>query len=212
MRSLSKYIGSPSDRPSYSFSQLSPRNPLWTHRTTVLPLSRPSTRYSNAWSAPSSPSGVRLANRVGGSHAVIVASSAEPRNCMRVTPPSRGSISFTPMNQASTPGPVAIASHTSSGVAVTSNSSVTLNGCGISALLSLGWCGHRCFARLVVLEARVDGHDHTVVAAARGRVVVVLAYQRSDRGGQFLGEGRSVGRRGEPDLAVHRERGQALLS
>ena len=31
---MSKYIGSPSDRPSYSFSQLLPRNPLWTQRTT----------------------------------------------------------------------------------------------------------------------------------------------------------------------------------
>src|SRR5919106_40969 len=178
MRSLSKYIGSPSERPSYSFSQLSPRNPLWTQRTTVLPLSRPSTRYSNAWSEPSSPSGVRLANRVGGCHAVTVAASEEPRNFILVVPPSRGSISFMPMNQASTPGPVAIASHTSSGEASTSISWVSSNGCAISDPL-----------RVVVIlrfEARMHRDDHAMVATARRRLVVVLAYQRSHRSGQFL--------------------------
>ena len=211
-RSLSKYIGSPSESPSYSFSQLSPRNPLWTHRTTVLPLSRPSTRYSNAWSAPSSASAVRLAKCVGGSHAVIVASSEEPRNCMRVVPPSRGSISFTPMNQASTPGPVAIAFHTSSGVAVDLDLVGQLERvCHLSAPLRRMSACVRRLARDVVLQAGVDGHDQSVVTATRSLLVVVLAYQRSDRSGQFLGEGRPVCRRGEPDLAVHRERGQALL-
>ena len=62
-----------------------------------------------------------LANRVGGSQAVTVVSSVEPPpKSIRVAPPSRGSISLRPMNQESTPGPVAIASQTSFGEASTS--------------------------------------------------------------------------------------------
>src|SRR6266542_5390848 len=207
MRSLSKYIGSPSERPSYSFSQFSPRKPLCTQRTTVLPWSRPSTRYSNTWSEPSSPCGVRLANRVGGSQAVTVASSVPPCMTMRVAPPSRGSISLRPMNQASTPGPVAIASQTSSGEAPTSISWVNSNGCAISVLLRI----RRPFDSLVVaLQARVHGDDHAVIPAARRGLVVVLAHQGSHGSGELLRERGSVRGRGEPDLSVHREGRESL--
>src|SRR4029453_5232122 len=201
MRSLSKYIGSPSESPSYSFSQFCPRKPLCTQRTTVLPWSRPSTRYSNTWSAPSSPSGVRLANRVGGSQAVIVVSSAEPPMSMRVVPPTRGSISLRPMNQESTPGPVAIASQTSSGEASTSIWWVSSNGCAISGLLRV----LRSFGRLVVArQARVHSDDHAVITAATRGLVVVLAHQGRYGSCQLLRERGAVRGRGEPDLAVHR--------
>src|SRR6185436_772411 len=205
MRSLSKYIGSPSERPSYSFSQFSPRKPLCTQRTTVLPWSRPSTMYSNAWSEPSSPSAVRLANRVGGSQAVIVVSSFEPPRSMRVAPPSPGSISLRPMNQESTPGPVAMASQTSSGEASTSISWVNSNGCAISNPLRL----RRPFL-VVALQARVHGDDHAVIPTARRDLVVVLAHQGRHGGGQLLRERGAVRGRGEPDLAVHREGREAL--
>src|SRR6185436_9546195 len=207
MRSLSKYIGSPSESPSYSFSQFSPRKPLCTQRTTVLPRSRPSTRYSNAWSAPSSPGAVRLANRVGGSQAVTVVSSDMPRKAMRVAPPTRGSISLRPMNQASTPGPVAIASQTSSGEASTSISCVSSNGCAISGPLRV----RRPVGLLVfVLQARVHRDDHAMVSATWRVLVVVLAYQRRHGRGQLLGERGTIRGRGEPDLAVHREGRQTL--
>src|SRR5699024_10984129 len=43
-----------------------------------------------------------------------------------------------------------------------------------------------------------------------GRLVVVLADERGDRVRELLGEGGAVGRRGEPHLAVQRERRQLL--
>jgi hypothetical protein len=46
-----------------------------------------------------------------------VASSVWPPMVIAVRPPSRGSTWLRPMNQPSMPAPVAIASHTSSGVA-----------------------------------------------------------------------------------------------
>src|SRR2546422_2593014 len=195
-------MGSPSLRPSYSASQLSPRKPLWTHRTTVLPFSRPSTMYSNAWNEPSSPSGERSANRVGGSQAVTVASMVQPGIAVRTAPPACGSIALRPMNQASTPGPVAMASQTSSGVASTSISLVSSNGCAMSGLLPVG--------RDLWLQAGMDGHDHAMLAPAVCGLVMVFADQAGDRRRQLLGEGRAVGRRGEPDLAVHGERGELL--
>jgi hypothetical protein len=58
---------------SYSASQSSPgRKPLVTVRSTVLPLSRPSMRNSEAMNLPSSASPLRCANRLGGSQAVTV--------------------------------------------------------------------------------------------------------------------------------------------
>src|SRR4051812_48456864 len=100
------------------------------------------------------------------------------------------------MNHESIPGPVAMASHSCSGVAPTSATSVSSNSYPTSGLLR---------------DARVHGDDHAVRAALLGRLVVVLPDQRGDGGRQFLGEGGPVGGGGEPHLAVERERRQALL-
>src|SRR5436190_23443765 len=115
---------------------------------------------------------------------VTVDSKPNAGRVTRAAPPSRGSISFVPMNHASSPGPVAMASQTSSGVASSSSSFSTLKGWVMSGLLSPG--GGR-------LDARVDGHDNAVVAAPFGLHVVVLGHQGGDGGGELLGEGRAVG-------------------
>src|SRR5262245_11844825 len=159
--------------------------------------------YSNTCIDPSGPpSGVVVANRVGGSHAVTDPSSVSPRTVSRVVPPSPATTSLFPMNQESSPAPVVIACQTSSGEASTSNSWVSSNGCGISGPLPV--------VALLRLQARVHGHDDAMVAPSRRVLVVVLAYQRCDRGGQLLGERRPVASRREPDLSVHRERRQTL--
>ena len=132
--SLWKYIGSPSPIASYSASQSPASAPVWTQRTPVSPGARASTRYSNEWYPPSSSSELRSANRVGGSHAMTVASIVKPGCTVRAVPPSRGSISFLPMNHESMPGPVVIASQTCSGVAVTEMSWVSSNAFAIAEL------------------------------------------------------------------------------
>ena len=71
--SVAKYIAPPLTIASYSASQSSPgRKPLRTSRSTVLPCSRPSMRYSNAMNRPSGVSSPRKAKRRSGSHAVTV--------------------------------------------------------------------------------------------------------------------------------------------
>jgi hypothetical protein len=77
---------------------------------------------------PVSPSSPRWAKRRGGSHAVTVDSIVKAASFVRAAPPSRGSTSFRPMNQESMPGPVVIASQTSSGVASTLISLSVSNG------------------------------------------------------------------------------------
>src|SRR5262245_41270072 len=94
-------------------------------------------------------------------------------------PPWRASNSAWPMNQASTPGPVAKASHTCSGVASTVIWSRTSSSCVVISGLLVSDVGG---------NARVDGDDHAVVAATLRVLVVVLADQRGDRGGEFLRE------------------------
>src|SRR5688500_11634279 len=98
------------------------------------------------------------------------------------------------MNQESMPGPVAMASHTCSGVAASSTSLRSSKWCPMSVLLVCG--------AVVGVGARVQGDHHPVVAAVGGVLVVVLADQGRDGGRQLLGEGRPVARRGEPDGAV----------
>ena len=53
--SWNRYMKSPSVRASYSASQSSPRKPLWTSRTFVVPPARPSMVYSMACITPSGP-------------------------------------------------------------------------------------------------------------------------------------------------------------
>src|SRR5512132_1925519 len=113
---------------------------------------------------------------------------------MRVVPPSRGSISLRPMNHASTPGPVAIASHTSSGVESTSISWVSSNGCAMSGLLPV------CLVPW--FEAGMYRDEHPMLAPPVRGLVMVFADQSGHRGRELLGERRTVGRRGEPHLAV----------
>src|SRR5215469_8330840 len=116
-------------------------------------------------------------------------------------PPSLASNSARPMNQASTPGPVAIASHTCSGVAFTVIWSRTSNSCVvISGLLVSVFGGN----------ARVDGDDHAVLATTLRVLVVVLADQRGDRAGEFVRERLAVGRRREPHLPLKGESGERL--
>ena len=57
----------------------------------------------------------------------------------------------------------------------------------------------------------MDGDDEAVVASGGRAFVVILRDQGGHRARQFLGEGGPVRRGGEPYLAVHRERGQALI-
>src|SRR6266545_3060602 len=104
---------------------------------------------------------------------------------MRTVPPWPGSTSFRPMNQESMPGPVAIASHTCSGEAATSASLRPSNARPMSGPL-LGF-------RDEVLDAGMDRHDHAVVPAAGGVLVVILGDQVGDGLSQFAGEGGPVG-------------------
>src|SRR3954470_4294656 len=120
----------------------------------------------------------------------------------RFVPPSPGWISVRPMNQESTPGPVAMASHTCSGVASTVISSAISKSCDMSGVLVLAG---------VRPDAGVQG-DHDPVVTAAGRVLVVVpADQRGDRGGQVLGEGGPVGGGGEAHLRVQSEGRQRFV-
>src|SRR5215211_7012090 len=194
--SFRRYIPSPLDSASYSSCQLSPRKPLCTSRTTVLPPPRPSTRYSNACSDPSGFSSPWNANRSDGCQAVTVDSMVQPGKVIRTAPPAPGSTSFRPMNQELMPGPVVMASQTCSGVASTAISARTSNSCGTSGLLRL--------------HAGVHRDDDPVLPPALGGLVVVLAHQPRHRTGQLLRERRPVRRRGEPHHPVQGERRHRL--
>ena len=96
-----RYIASPSVSASYSDSQSSPRNPLCTKRTVVVP-DRPSMVNSSACITPSGPGVPSSAKRCGGSQAVMVDSETSPPNDWRTLPPSLGSTSFgAPIHQPS---------------------------------------------------------------------------------------------------------------
>src|SRR5437016_9854796 len=158
--------------------------------------------YSNAIEPPSSPSGVVVAKRRGGSQAVIVASRLKPPRSVRTAPPSRGSTLLAPMNQASRPRAVVIASQTSSGDASRSISSRTSNGWAISGLLP------------ACLPARsgagVDRDDHAMVTSPLRPAVVVLGDQPGNAFRQLLGKRGPVCRRGKPELSVEGERRHPL--
>src|SRR4051794_31535796 len=115
---------------------------------------------------------------------------------MRVVPPGRGSISLRPMNQESMPGPVAMAAQTASGVAGRSMSWVSWNSwvSDMSGLLGRS-------------DARMNGDDDPVLAAAGGVLVVVAAHERGHGRGELLGERGPVGGRGEAHGAVEGEGG-----
>src|SRR2546423_13279821 len=108
------------------------------------------------------------------------------------------------MNHESMPGPVVMASQTCSGVASTSSSRSTSNSLPMSGALLVRLDARR--------GARMDGDHDPVRAATLGLLVVVLADQRGDRIGQFLGERRAVVSCRETHLAVHREGGHPLAS
>src|SRR5215469_15937702 len=111
------------------------------------------------------------------------------------------------MNQESSPGPVAMASHTCSGVAARVISSRISNSCVVmSGFLRVRFG----VAGVAGLEARVNGQHDAVVAAAGRVLVVIAADQRRDRGGELLREGGAVGRAGEPHLRVQAEGRQWL--
>src|SRR2546423_15582121 len=88
---------------------------------------------------PSSVWSLRWTKACGGSHSVIVVTGWYPPKAIRTAPPAPGSTWLRPMNQESMPGPVAIACHTSSGVAGTSASFRPSNARPISAVLL--WLG-----------------------------------------------------------------------
>ena len=183
-----RYIASPSVRASYSDSQSSPRNPLWTKRTVVVP-DRPSMVNSSACITPSGPGVPSSAKRCGGSQAVMVDSETSPPNDWRTLPPNLGSTSLgAPIHQPSSCCPMVRASQTSSGVASISTVSSIRNGCGISSLL-LGRGGG------VRGHARVDGQEDAVRPAARRGLVVIPADQRDHRGRQLVREGGPIRRR-----------------
>ena len=86
------------------------------------------------------------------------------------------------MNHASTPGPVAMASHTSSGVASSAISPVTSNGCVIwASSFSLG------------LNGWMHGDHQAVGATPLGGLVVVLGHERGD--GDVSSSAKAPGRR-----------------
>jgi len=68
-----------------------------------------------AMTVPSAASLPRYSRWFGGSQTVTVDSMTNPPMSVRTTPPTPGWTSLRPMNQESTPGPVAIAAHTCSG-------------------------------------------------------------------------------------------------
>src|SRR5919201_539017 len=111
--------------------------------------------------------------------------------------------STAPLNHESMPGPVAMASQTSSGVASTSMSLRTSNGWAMSGLLPLGLGRRGC-------HARVDGHYDPVNASSFRCFVVVPPDQGGHRARQLLGERGAIRGGSEPNLPVHGERGHPL--
>src|SRR6266705_3933237 len=204
-----RYMSQPRLSASYSASQSSPRTPLWTSRSTVPPWSRPSTIHSNAMNDPSGPS-PRTANRFGGSQAVTVDSWVWSPSVHRTVPPSRGSTWLRPMNQESIPGPVAIASHTCSGVASRDNSLRSSNSWVISGLLGVDLEVVGRGGGGPGFDGGVDGDDHAVLPPTLGRLVVVPADKGGHRAGQLLRERCPVRRGGEPHHPVQRERRHRL--
>src|SRR6476659_2159267 len=195
------YIGSPSESASYSDSQSSPRKPLCTKRTVVVP-DRPSRVNSSACTTPSGPGVPSSTKWYGGSQAVIVDSDTWSPNIWRTLPPSLGSTSLgAPIHQPSSWSPIVRASQTSSGVASISTEVSIRNGCVMSGLL-------RSKGRSVGRHARVDRHENVVRPAARRGVVVVPADEGRHGGAQLVREGGPVCRACEPDLAVQGERRQ----
>src|SRR4051812_29718032 len=121
-----------------------------------------------------------------------------------IRPPTCGSTSCGPMNHDEMPGPVAMASHTCSGVASSSTSFRSSNSLGISGLLP--WSGARLGIRLGTgPDAWMQGEDQTVAAAAPGLLVVVLGDQLGDGAGQLLRERSPVGGGREPYLGLQGE-------
>src|SRR4051812_27950559 len=93
-----------------------------------------------------------------------------------IRPPTCGSTSCGPMNHDEMPGPVAMASHTCSGVASSSTSFRSSNGRDISGLLPRS--GARLGIRLGAgPDAWVQGEDQAVAPATLGPLVVVLGDQ-----------------------------------
>src|SRR5918992_670886 len=181
---------SPTPSASYWSSQSSPRMPLCTSRSTLLPPARPSMRYSKAMNVPSGFSWLRNAKRRPGSQAVTVPSSVKPPMVIRVRPPSRGSISLRPMNHESIPGPEAIASHTSSGEAGNSICLSISNSWPIAGLLR-----QYVLAKLLkLLESRAQEYLAGRRRAAQLKAALVVLER------QFGGDER---RRGE-DARVER--------
>src|SRR5689334_23270388 len=120
----------------------------------------------------------------------MVDAIVKPPISVRTLPPSPGATSVRPMNQESTPGPVAIACHTCSGVASTSTSSCCCHSRPTSGLLRLGLVRGR---RPGGTDGGMDGNDDAVHPAAGRRLVVVPADEGGDRPRQLVGERRPVG-------------------
>src|SRR5579872_3393108 len=120
---IRKKGGHPDSRLSSWLSQSSVlAKRLWTTRTTHFPPARASTVHSVAIGGPSGPRSELSATYLrGGSHAVILASESIPGPKCAVVFPAASSTSVG-TNHDDTPGPVAIAAQTSSGVPVTSTS------------------------------------------------------------------------------------------
>jgi len=131
----------PAAMPSSSSSQpASVPKPLITMRTRQVPSPRASTSHSVASrTAGRSPPGCQStswAKRCGGSQAVTVPSRVPKPMSKRNRPPWRSSTSVG-CSQALMPGPVAIASQTSSGVPATSTSSSTDRGVGCLSMAAV---------------------------------------------------------------------------
>src|SRR3954451_23199753 len=101
-------------------------------------------------------------------------SIVKPPISVGTAPPSPGTTSVRPMNQESTPGPVAMASHTCSGVASTSTSSCCCHSRPTSGLLRLG----AVRLRDAWPDGGMDGDHDAVHPAAACRLVVVPADER----------------------------------
>src|SRR5882757_745 len=122
---------------------------------------------------PSGNSALRYVKRLWGSHAVTVPTVVKSPRVNLTSPPSCGSISVCPMNQASVPGPVAMASHTCSGDALNSSSLASWYECVMSTRsffsgFDLGHIGR------LGRNAGVDGDNQSMAASALGALVVVF--------------------------------------
>src|SRR5258705_13067480 len=137
-------------------------------------------RYSYAMNRPSGPSVPRCAKRCSGSHPVMAESMVNDPIDVWTAPSGPGSTSLRPMNHESIPGPVAMASHTSSTLAATVTSSRCSQWWPTSGLLRC--FGGRCLDSLRVVggflwDRRVDGQDDPVRPAAGCLLVAVLGDQ-----------------------------------